>query len=340
MKRSTALWAAFFMIIACGQLHAADPGWARPNADVFDTLHDNVWYLRTSDKAASLYVTEIGKGPTVVVLHGGAGGDFNYLVDPIRPFIGRNHFVLFDQRGSALSPVADDKTSQITMNILVDDLEQLRVALGEPKMWLFGHSFGTLLALNYYKKYPEHVAGLILSGTFPPDTPIDGNLDSLVKQMRVRSKALMARPRVARLLEKEGVSGDPKKLSPKQLSIRNRIVAFADFDLVHVERWRQLQGGGVFYNAAVDNAVGASLPDTYDFRSVMKDHPVPISVIQGDQDYVDPSASAWAGTTARVQVVAQASHYAWIDKPAAFTAALGRALQASREDSVTRESEP
>lgn len=303
----------------------ADPRqpWAPQGADVFDTLLDNSWYLRTADKAAELYVTEIGRGPTVVVLHGGSGDDFNYMVDAVRPAADRYRFVLFDQRGSVLSPVGDAAAKAITLDTLVEDLETLRMALGEPKLVLLGHSFGTLLALEYYEKYPTHVAGLVLTGSFDPATP--GGAGNWIKGIRTRQTALRQRPVVAQVLKAEGLDGDPAALTPAQRSARGRIVNFGDFDLVHVERWRRLQPQ--FYNAAVDAAVGDSLPSSFDFLPTLAAHPVPVTVIQGDQDYIGPGAAAWRGTGAKVRVVPDASHVAWIDNPAAFDAALRDGLR-------------
>ena len=129
------------------------------------------------------------------------------------------------------------------------------------------------------------------------------------------------------MLKREGLDGDKAAMTPKQRSARNRIVAFADFDLVHVERWRQLQGGGVFYNAAVDDAVGDSLPAGFDIRPTLSAHPIPVTVIQGDRDYIDPGAAGWRGVKdARVISIPQASHVAWIDNPAAFAAAMRAAF--------------
>ncbi len=46
----------------------------------------------------------------------------------------------------------------------VRDLEAFRVAAGEPKMWLYGESYGTQYAQTYAAAYPENLNGLILDG--------------------------------------------------------------------------------------------------------------------------------------------------------------------------------
>lgn len=304
----------------CAEPHQA---WAPRDADTFDALLDNSWYLPTADKSAHLYVTELGEGAPVVVLHGGAGDDFNYLVDAVRPETARFRFVLFDQRGSALSPVSGAAVKSITLDTLVDDLETLRLALGQERLVLLGHSFGSLLALRYYEKYPTHVAGLVLTGAFVPATP--GGLGAMFKAIRARQTALRQRPLVAQVLKTEGLDGDAKAMTPAQRSARSRILGYADLNLVHVERWRQLQP--LFYNSAVDDAVGDSLPPSFDIRPTLTAHPVPIDIIQGDQDYVDPGASGWRDTGAKVRVIPDAGHMAWIDNPDAFSAALHAALR-------------
>src|SRR5690606_25825353 len=99
---------------------------AQNDIQIFDELQENAWYFPTEDGQARLYVTQIGKGDTIITLHGGPGNDFHYLVDAVRNNIHENTFVLFDQRGSLMSPVKDSLVSSLTINKLVDDLETLR----------------------------------------------------------------------------------------------------------------------------------------------------------------------------------------------------------------------
>lgn len=306
---------------------------ANADADVFDDLQSNVWYLPTADGQARLYVTSFGHGPTVLVLHGGPGNDFNYLVDALRPLAAHYRFVLFDQRGSLLSPVPDDKISTLTMNDLVSDIDTLRQALGQQKVVLFAHSFGTLLAEFYFQAHPEHVAGLILTGALPPTTEPAGFVP-FIRGMAKREDALRDRAVVTDVKRAAGVlATDNATLTPQQKTILFKIDS-ASFDLYHVERWQQFQGGGVYYNGKVDDAIGNSLPSSYNILPTLKAHPVPVSIIQGDHDYVDPAASLWAANTrgmsnVHIYVIKDASHYSWIDDPTGFTQDLQSALGAS-----------
>ncbi len=51
----------------------------------------------------------------------------------------------------------------------VEDVEAIRQALGEPRLTLYGTSYGTKVAEAYAKRYPDHVDGLILDSLVLPD---------------------------------------------------------------------------------------------------------------------------------------------------------------------------
>ncbi len=73
---------------------------------------------------------------------------------------------------------------------------------------------------------------------------------------------------------------------------------------------------GVYYNEQVDGAIGNSVAEHLDFLSALESHHIPVRIIQGDHDYIDPSASRWSTVKRgyrrlRVNVVADACHYIW-----------------------------
>jgi pimeloyl-ACP methyl ester carboxylesterase len=310
--------------IGCRAAPSAAPTGAAPAAagDVFTTLMSNAWYLPTADGKARIYVTEIGTGPTVIVLHGGPGNDFHYLVDALRPHFGRFHFVLFDQRGSLMSPVAPADIASVTLPNMVDDLDRLRAELGIPQVTLLGHSWGTFLAAEYYRAHPDRVAGIVLSAALPPQGHEGAGFMEIIKAAYGRMKGLRGRPEVAAARRAAGVDGDVAKLSPRALRSLYRINDSA-INLWHVDRWPAYQGSGVYYTDKLDDAIEPSLPATFDTLAALAVHRVPITVVQGDHDFIDPGASQWAALTAQapsveVQVLDGAGHYGWIDNPDAF----------------------
>lgn len=128
-------------------------------------VEKNDWYFITEDEAAQIYVYEVGKGDTFVVLHGGFGAQHGYLLDAVKGLETKYRFVFYDQRGSLLSPA---KPENITIQKHIQDLETLRKALGLEKINLLAHSMGTLLAMHCVRKFPERAGKIVLVGAVYP----------------------------------------------------------------------------------------------------------------------------------------------------------------------------
>ncbi len=99
--------------------------------------------------------------PVVVVVHGGPGGDYGYLLN--LHALADDYFVVFyDQRGAGLSPRVPPKA--LTLQSSVDDLQRIvsHYGQGEP-VRLIGHSWGAMLAAAYAGQHPKHVTQMVLA---------------------------------------------------------------------------------------------------------------------------------------------------------------------------------
>lgn len=99
--------------------------------------------------------------PVVIVLHGGPGADYRYLL-PLKPLSEDYQVVFYDQRGSGLSPrVSDD---QLSFDHYVDDLHDIVKTLSpRGHVRLVGHGFGAMLAAAYLDRHPENVTHAVLA---------------------------------------------------------------------------------------------------------------------------------------------------------------------------------
>jgi proline-specific peptidase len=103
-------------------------------------------------------VSGTGQATPVVLLHGGPGFSSYYL----KPFedLGNDRKVIrYDQLGGGKSGTATD-TSLFTIAHFVAELDSLRSHLRIGRWHVIGHSWGTILALEYYRAHPEHVASI------------------------------------------------------------------------------------------------------------------------------------------------------------------------------------
>jgi pimeloyl-ACP methyl ester carboxylesterase len=145
----------------------------------------------------------------VFFLHGGPGAAASSMA-PV--FAGselreRRDIVLVDQRGTGASNPLDcgfgdlqsmlyematfrlsagaadcregldaDLTQYVT-SIAMDDLDDVRAALGAERINLYGGSYGTRAALEYIRRHPDHVRTAVLRGVHPPSEVLPLNFD-------------------------------------------------------------------------------------------------------------------------------------------------------------------
>ncbi len=120
--------------------------------------------IRLNDAVLHAEAFGPANGPIVVVLHGGPGSDYRYLLN-CKEFANRGYRVVFyDQRGTGLSQRFPK--SYYTMQVAYDDLSAViahyRISPAQ-KVFLLGHSWGAMLASAYINQYPTAIDGAILA---------------------------------------------------------------------------------------------------------------------------------------------------------------------------------
>jgi proline iminopeptidase len=123
--------------------------------------------IQTGRGRADVWTKRVGNNPKikVLLLHGGPGATHEYLeaFDSYFPPAAFEYYY-YDQLGAGFSdrPV-DPQLWEIPR--FVDEVEQVRQALKLEKdnFYLFGQSWGGLLAIEYALKFQEHLKGLVIS---------------------------------------------------------------------------------------------------------------------------------------------------------------------------------
>ena len=115
---------------------------------------------------ALIYYKVVGRGPTLMIVHGGPGASHDYFLPYLLPLMRTNRLVFIDERGSGRSSKFED-SKQYTVANMVEDIEAVRQTLHLGRISLLGHSFGGVLAQAYALKYQKNLSHLILAGTFP-----------------------------------------------------------------------------------------------------------------------------------------------------------------------------
>ena len=123
--------------------------------------------IQTPKGMFKVWTKRVGNNPTikVLLLHGGPGmtHELYSSFDGYFPAEGIEYYY-YDQLGSYYSDQPSDNDLW-TIERFVDEVEQVRLALGLNKdnFFLYGQSWGGILAMEYALKYQENVKGLVIS---------------------------------------------------------------------------------------------------------------------------------------------------------------------------------
>jgi proline iminopeptidase len=126
-----------------------------------------------------VWTQKIGDGKiNVLLLHGGPAQSHEYFEIFSKYLPGQGITIYYyDQFGSyySQSPTKEqlNDTSIWKVSRYIDEIEQVRKGLNLNKFFIYGHSYGALLALAYTYKYQNNVKGLIFSDMNPYPHDLD-----------------------------------------------------------------------------------------------------------------------------------------------------------------------
>ncbi|MDI9357560.1 MAG: proline iminopeptidase-family hydrolase [Phycisphaerales bacterium] len=106
-------------------------------------------------------VGSLKQNPPILLLHGGPGCP-SYYLKPLHALSADRPVIFFDQLGAGHSTRITD-TALMTIDNFVEQVETVVKYLGLKDYYLYGQSWGTMLATDFYSKYPEGIRAIILS---------------------------------------------------------------------------------------------------------------------------------------------------------------------------------
>jgi pimeloyl-ACP methyl ester carboxylesterase len=148
------------------------------------------------------YATVAHPSATLVALAGGPGqsgvATLGVFRDAFSSILRTHALVTFDERGVGRSGPLDCPLDTIaacarrlgvrarfySSDDTVSDIEAIRRALGLGRIDLYGVSYGTFPATQYARRYPSHLAHLVLDSTVPADGDLDVKLNSFASIRR------------------------------------------------------------------------------------------------------------------------------------------------------------
>lgn len=262
-----------------------------------------------------------GTRTPLLVLHGGPGIPHDYLAN--LALLGDERPVVFyDQLGCGQSDRPADPALW-TRERFARELAAVRAALGLDEVILYGHSWGSILAVDYLSgragERPRGVRGVILAG---PALSIP--------RWVADSRRLMATlpPEVGQAIqegERTGQTGTEAYQASTQVYYRH-FVCRADPWPPELERAFAGMGAEVYgsMNGPTEFTITGPLKDV-DVTAQLRGLDLPLLFLCGEHDEATPEATrsyAALAPRADVLVIEDASHVANYDQPEAYLSAL------------------
>jgi proline iminopeptidase len=160
-----------------------------PGEGTIEMPGGTVWYNVVGD----------GPGTPLVLLHGGPGAP-SYYLNPLAALGDGRPVIFYDQLGAGRSDRTTDSTLW-TIPSFVAELDSLRRALGLREVHILGHSWGTMLATQYFFAHPEGVESLILASPALNTAEWVADADTLLLALPDSSQAAIARHEAAGTFE-------------------------------------------------------------------------------------------------------------------------------------------
>ena len=111
-----------------------------------------------------VWTQRVGDGEIkLLTLHGGPGCSHEYF-ESFENYLPQEgiQFIYYDQLGSYMSDQPDDPSLWVRERF-VEELEEVRQALGLEDFYVVGNSWGGMLTIEYTLKYPKSLKGIVIS---------------------------------------------------------------------------------------------------------------------------------------------------------------------------------
>jgi proline-specific peptidase len=266
-----------------------------------------VWYRSVGEQSND-------RAP-LLCLHGGPGFTHYYL-EPLEALADRRQVVFYDQLGCGRSERPDD-LSLWTVDRFVEEVAQVRSALGLERLHLFGSSWGGMLAMQYVLDRQPELESLTLCGSPASMIRWVSDCEELLAEQTEQTR------RVIREHEAAGFTACPEYQAAILGFYRKHVCRLdpwpAGFERSFAEAGYQVYNT---MNGPSEFTVTGTLK-TWDIMDRLGEIRVPTLLVGGRYDECTPGHLADMHQRipgSQLRTIEDASHLCFAEQPAEFTA--------------------
>ena len=309
MKRRSATLTAIAvasMVTGCGSSRL------EPGEGFIDVTGGQVWYR----------VVGTGDGTPLLLLHGGPGAP-SYYLDPLAELGDERPVVFYDQLGAGRSEQPTD-TTLWRVSRFVEELATVRAALGLDEVHILGHSWGTMLAVDYMLTEPQGVRSLVLASPALSIPHWLADTDSLLRTLPDSTQAVVLQHEAAGTTDSPEYQAAVMVFYQQFLSRRDPWSPEMDSTFAHM-------GFGVYgymWGPSEFTATGAL--KNYDRTDRLGELNLPVLFTTGRYDEATPQTVEYYQSLvpgARFEILEESAHMTMLDQPAEYVEVVRRFLR-------------
>jgi len=275
-----------------------------------------------------------GSGTPLLMLHGGPGAT-SEVFEPLAKRLGRDRpVIIYDQLGAGRSRGPHD-TKLWTEHRYVDEIRRIRKHLGLDRIHLYGHSWGTMLAMDYMATDPEGVESLILAGPCISIPRYLEDVNRLRRQLPQETQDILARHEAA------GTDGSEEYMRAADVFYKRHVCRMNPWPR---EMTNSLENFGLDvyrYMWGPNEFRGTGTLKDYDRTADLRKLRLPVLFTAGRYDECTPEATAWyRGMVrgAKMQIFEHSAHMTMLEEPDAYYTTVRQFLQSVESQSLGRPS--
>lgn len=256
--------------------------------------------------------TDLDKYP-VLTLHGKPPS--HEVLEPLESLARSGRPVIFyDQLGCGRSD-RPDNPSMWSIDLHVEELDQVRRSLSLNQIHLLGHSWGGVVALEYALRQPPGIVSLTLASTCASRVILDEDYERLYQELPREILEIL------KFHEESGTTDDP--------AYREAEKVFGHRHVCRLEPWPEY-----FDRALQYPPVGRVNMEGWDIRDRLPEINIPTLIICGRFDFCTPRQAELIHTgipNSEMVIFENSSHYSHVEEPDLYIEILNNFITRAEE---------
>ena len=268
---------------------------------------------RVEVTGGSVWTARLGpsEGTPILLLHGGPGAASYYMIPLAERLAEHRPTIVYDQLGCGRSDQPDD-TSLWTVDRSVEEVDQVRAALGLERCHLLGQSWGGWLSIEYMTRGATGIERLVLASTSASIPEFMAGARGLIEQLPEPHRSVLIE------LGDRGEYDHPDYLAAVDVFYHRHLCRMEPWPEALVLSSDQMDGNQVYLtmNGPTEFDVIGRLRE-WDRTADLGRIRVPTLVTCGRYDEITPSCSETITRgipDARMQVFEQSAHCAHLEE--------------------------